>query len=445
MDEKFNQKRYQFSEDRSDLWEISEDLIEKIDNLPEYLPEYLPEFLREKVLPGVEDLKALLVNRRCARFAVIGRRGSGKSSFINALFNQEIAKVGHETSQTGAAQWYEYQNEYGKIEILDTRGLQEGSKPKESDQAKTPLESIKGAIDDTPPDVLVFMIKAKEVDAAIEGDLKALCEIAEYLKDKYGSTTPILGILTHCDQIEPQYVDLSELQDFVESERREKLEGVEKVKSHLLQQIEKHKILKNSVLKTFGVCLYQSWDAEGNRRADKRWNVNELATYMVEQLPNEAQLDFVRLVRIKEAQKKIANRLKWGASWTAAGLGAAPMPGADIIPITSLQVGLVMSIGYVGGHGMNKKTARDFLAAAGLNAGAGFALREIARGLVQFVPGWGQYVSGSVAFAATFAIGEVATSYFIGGNTEDLESQFEEAYEKGKSKASEEGIDEDEG
>lgn len=403
----------------------------------------LSDKFTERVIYEVKVLKSLLVERRSAKFAIIGRRGSGKSSFINALFNQEIAKVGHETSQTGAAQWYEYQNEYGKIEILDTRGLQEGSKPKEEDKAKTPLDSIKDAIKGTPPDVLVFMIKAKEVDAAIEGDLEGLRKIAEFNKEEYGFTAPILVILTHCDQMEPQYVDLSEPHNYSENERKEKLDRIEEAKRHLSEQMEKHEVLKESVLKLFGVCLYQSWDVEGNRRADNRWNVDKLATYMVEQLPREAQLDFARLTRRKKAQKKVAGRLKWSASLIAAGLGAIPSPVADIGPITSLQIGLVMSIGYVGGRSMNIKTARDFLAAAGLNAGAGFVLREVARAFVQVIPKWGTVISASVAFAATFAIGEVATSYFIDGNTEDLEAQFEEAYKKGKSKASEEDIEED--
>ena len=73
------------------------------------------------------------------------------------------------------------------------------------------------------------------------------------------------------------------------------------------------------------------------------------------------------------------------------------------------------SIGYVGGRPLSMKTATEFLAAMGVNVGAGFALRQIARSLLKLVPGAGSLASGAVAFAGTMGIGEAAASYFIDG------------------------------
>ena len=64
------------------------------------------------------------------------------------------------------------------------------------------------------------------------------------------------------------------------------------------------------------------------------------------------------------------------------------------------------------------ETAREFLVALGANVGAAFALREAARALAKVVfPGAGSAISGGVAFAGTWGVGEAATAYFIQGRS----------------------------
>ena len=53
----------------------------------------------------------------------------------------------------------------------------------------------------------------------------------------------------------------------------------------------------------------------------------------------------------------------------------------------------------------------------GANVGAGVLLREGARALLKFFPGWGNVVCGMVAGAGTFAIGHAASAYFLEGVT----------------------------
>ncbi len=73
-----------------------------------------------------------------------------------------------------------------------------------------------------------------------------------------------------------------------------------------------------------------------------------------------------------------------------------------------------MGIGYIGGRELSKRTAREFLAAMGLNVGAGLALRELARASVKFFfPGGGNVISAGIAFTATWGIGEASVAYFI--------------------------------
>jgi predicted GTPase len=77
---------------------------------------------------------------------LVGRRGSGKSSLVNAIFGQQVAEVGHTKAQTGRGRWWVFQGDLGSIEILDTRGLQEGSNPESEDDKKNALESIVASI-----------------------------------------------------------------------------------------------------------------------------------------------------------------------------------------------------------------------------------------------------------------------------------------------------------
>ena len=98
-------------------------------------------------------------------------------------------------------------------------------------------------------------------------------------------------------------------------------------------------------------------------------------------------------------------------------IGTEPIPLADFPVLTSLQVTMVASIMYISGRRMSRKIAAEFVAALGANIGTGIILREGARALLKFFPGWGNVISGAIAGAGTYAIGKAATLYFIDGDT----------------------------
>jgi len=55
----------------------------------------------------------------------------------------------------------------------------------------------------------------------------------------------------------------------------------------------------------------------------------------------------------------------------------------------------------------------------GINVGGAFLFREIARGLIKFIPVAGSFLSAGVAFGSTYAIGEAAIAYFISRVSKD--------------------------
>ncbi|MFY0566344.1 GTPase [Archangium lansingense] len=143
--------------------EISE-TVRRLEELLDRVPDPLARDIRQKIA----HLRALLLEQRSPNLVLVGRRGAGKSSLINALFGSHVAEVGHVKAQTGQGRWFDVQGELGTLSILDTRGIQEGSRPEEADSADTPLDSILAEVRRKAPDALLFLIKASEVDSAIE-------------------------------------------------------------------------------------------------------------------------------------------------------------------------------------------------------------------------------------------------------------------------------------
>jgi uncharacterized protein (DUF697 family) len=137
---------------------------------------------------------------------------------------------------------------------------------------------------------------------------------------------------------------------------------------------------------------------------------------------------------VRRIQNELATSLTHSFAGACAAVAAVPIPIGDILPITTLQVTLVVSIGYVSGRNLTMAVAAEFLAALGANVGAGFVLREAARAIVKFVlPAGGMFVSSGIAYAGTVAIGKAAAAYFIeGADKAKAKSAFDAAYDQAK-------------
>src|SRR5579883_2886617 len=174
--------------------------IARIEELLERLPLDVAKDMRARIA----TLRTVVLDKRPPALALVGRRGAGKSSLVNALFGAKVAELGHVTAQTGRGRWYTYERDGGAMSILDTRGLQEGSAPAEADAAPTALESIAVELRAQSPDVVVFVAKASEVDAAIDADLDALEHVFDEVRRAHRLEPPLVAVVTHCDLLEPK-------------------------------------------------------------------------------------------------------------------------------------------------------------------------------------------------------------------------------------------------
>lgn len=393
---------------------MREELSVAIEGL-EVLLARLPGPARAGVTERLAELRRLVLDQRPPRFALVGRRGSGKSSLINAIFGRVVAPVGHERATTGRARWERFAGELGEIEILDTRGLQEGAPPTEDDPASSAEASILAALEQSPPDALLFLVKATEADAAIHADLDALGRIAERIAKAHGGRAPVVAVLTHADTVEPKNVALHAPDTAEPADLREKLDRLGRLESLLADRFGAHQALAADLVAVTAVSSYQSWRPDGTRRDDERWRIDRLLTYLMDELPEEARVGLARLSQVTALRRDVARRVVNATAAVAAGVAAVPIPVADVVPLTALQVQMVVAIAHLGGRRLDARGGAEFLAAMGLQTGAAMGLREVARQIAKLLPGVGSVVNAGVASAGTKAIGEAAIAWFVDG------------------------------
>ncbi len=111
----------------------------------------------------------------------------------------------------------------------------------------------------------------------------------------------------------------------------------------------------------------------------------------------------------------------------AAALTVQPVPLLDSALIAPVQIAMVQAIGRVHGHRLDRKSVLEILS----TLGASIVAQNAAMAAAKLIPLFGWVVAPSMAYALTWAIGEVSDLYFRSGRglePEELRSRFQEVY-----------------
>jgi uncharacterized protein (DUF697 family) len=135
----------------------------------------------------------------------------------------------------------------------------------------------------------------------------------------------------------------------------------------------------------------------------------ELAERLSDHLQNKrlalaANFDFMRAA--------VAGEYVRATSWQNALIGGVTIiPGADMPLMTGNQAKMVLQIAAAYGQKLDSERARELAAVVG----GGFALRAVARQLLDFIPGFGWALKAGVGYSGTLAMGRAAIAYFEQG------------------------------
>jgi uncharacterized protein (DUF697 family) len=325
----------------------------------------LPDKIRRPVLRELTPLKELFLQQRPPRFLLIGSSAMPMHRILNALFSPD-AREQMNVAVMPVHRWVDWDiSGHGTISVLDARDADASTAAQVEDDLKGHPPDIVFVFDDGEP---------KTEEASGHTSTGLALRVQNYLFGELGQAK-VIGI------------------SFGSDVRTAQLEQALKAQS----------ALRDRLLKVIAFSDVHGAETRG------------LLSLLVNELPNQSKIEIIRISRDREAQQHVAQMLIKSTTAICAAIGAQPIPLADMPILTSLQVMMVSGIMYVSGRERSLRAAAEFITALGANVGAGMLLREAARAILKFFPGWGNVVGGMIAGAGTYAIGRAATAFFIGG------------------------------
>ena len=395
--------------------EKTKELLESIDEMFDFFTKGLNEdtktFLKKAVMgPAIEEIRKLVENTRPPVLLLMGRSGHGKSSIINALAGKHVATVNDVKPETPETVPYvvTFDESFSTWQIIDTRGIFETTKPTDSaeDDAVTVL---KKSIVKYSPDVIMHVVSTPST-RNLSNDLNVYKEIMDEVKKEQKISIPIILVLNKADTI-------GNPREWPPEENAKKagllLDVIDYMTKDVLN-VERSPLNNNFHYRgfTFNDSNYVGIIPVCSLEGDL-WNIESLSDLIGNNLSEEAKFDFYQAQKRNEQLRKISSSLIKRFTGIASGIGSTPIPIADIAILTPLQLLLITIIGGLSGKEISKETAYEYLAAAGVNVGAAFGVREGARQLSKLIPVGGAVISGGIAGAATYSIGKSAEAYFF--------------------------------
>jgi uncharacterized protein len=352
-------------------------LLQVVERL-ERLAGRLPSRIRNAVLSELTPLKQLFLQQRPPRFLFAGSANVPAGKIVSALFGS--TEFAAPDAAAPLSRWFEVDfPERGKISIIDVRGIVDSAAIHARDELKYRAADV------------IFLIRDEQI--AQEG--REFADLNSYLNwnETLESDRKIIEIVVPpLEMIAP---------------RDHNAFGAARDNGVARSSLARH----GAFLETLRLVPVDNGRAFELPPAEAR----RLMSILARELPNEARMEMIRISRDREAQREVAQLLVKSTTAVCTAIGAQPIPLADLPILTSLQLMMVSGIMYVSGRERSLRASAEFAGALGANVGAAMLLREGARAVLKFFPGWGNVVCGLVAGSGTYAIGRATTAYFIEG------------------------------
>ncbi|EGA88888.1 hypothetical protein GPDM_13581 [Planococcus donghaensis MPA1U2] len=271
--------------------------------------------------------------------SLIGEVNAGKSTTVNKIIGEDIASTNPMPGETVSVDPYNIRG-LENIKFMDTPGLND---PNDENPKKT-LEFVQKS------DVVLFFLNAAGTVFS-ESEKEKFNEIEKHNKD-------ILIVLNKIDAAE----DVPSIVKFIKRHTASKYKVIP-ISSKTEENLD---LLKKEIL------------------------------FLLEKKGKD--LLFAKSIKEKSAA---ANRWIIGAGVSAGVIGASPIPGSDVLPLTTLQAGLIIKLSNLYDKPLTKKAAKDMIVVTATKTIG----HTIYRQALKFIPGAGSIIGGTVASSMTLALG----------------------------------------
>ncbi|MBO9539731.1 50S ribosome-binding GTPase [bacterium] len=402
-----------FEERLKNVRDLLRSTDEMFENAVSYLPKDIQKFIREQVYDRLfGELRESIVQSRPPRIMVIGRTGHGKSSFINALAGRRVAETSKDRPGQHQAEEHPIVFPSGfSWNVIDSRGLFDATTPDGASETNA-ADTLKRDLETYDPDVIIHVLPANE--RAISEDLT----VFRRFQDGFRVSKPTIIVLNKADAVNPLRAWPPEAYP---QKAGELLAHMRYLADEVLR-VEHEDLVEDRPFLGFLVkdSAYQaiipvaSYREEGEEECV--WNHDLVRSFIGNVLPKSAQFSFYVAQNNMSLLREYTDNIINSFVVAAGGVGGTPIPVADIVVLTPLQMLMIALIGTMAGRPPSMDTATEFLAAAGVNVGVGLGLRAAAQTILRVFPPtapFAPFISAGVASQGTLALGKAAQAYFF--------------------------------
>lgn len=332
---------------------------------------------------GQDMYKDFAKDTNALNVLIVGKTGVGKSTLINAIFGENLAKAGTGKPITQAIECHTSSKHPG-LHIYDTRGLELGDPSTianiesylRENRAKEPREQIH----------IVWFCIAEPSRRLEETEKELFRSIAR-------QGFPIIAAITKASQ--------------------DKDENGQSFHAFVQQQLDESQVVRTRALEVE--------DDDGNLQKPK--GIDELLEQSCKYMDEGKANALARFQDYSKEQqhkaniahaKSIINRYATACSAAA----ASPIPFSDIAILTPIQIGMILHISNIFGINISKENAAKLLTALASVVGTAFAVRfgvQLLGNVLKFIPGAGSVAGGAInatiALGATKVMGNAYIAY----------------------------------